>query len=72
MEFKELLAEFAAKYGIKSDEHIPVTFTLSRDNETGAVTIRYSEPKGLPVKFSWATTIDVDGNAVTTPMQVES
>ena len=33
------------KYGIKSDEHIPVT-------------------------FSWTTTIDVDGNAVTTPMLV--
>ena len=59
------------KYGIKSDEHIPVTFTLSRDNETGAVTIRYSEPKGLPVKFSWTTTIDVDGNSVTTPMRVD-
>jgi hypothetical protein len=59
------------KYGIKSDEHIPVTFTLSRDNETGTVTIRYSEPKGLPVKFSWTTTIDVDGNATTTPMRVQ-
>ena len=59
------------KFGIKSDEHIPVTFTLSRDNETGAVTIRYSEPKGLPVKFSWTTTIDVDGNSVTTPMRVQ-
>ena len=59
------------KYGIKSDEHIPVTFTLSRNDETGAVTIRYSEPKGLPVKFSWTTTIDVDGNSVTTPMRVD-
>jgi len=59
------------KYGIKSDEHIPVTFTLSRNNETGAVTIRYSEPKGLPVKFSWTTTIDVDGNSVTTPIRFD-
>ena len=59
------------KYGIKSDEHIPVTFTLSRDNETGAVTIRYSEPKGLPIKFYWTTTIDVDGNSVTTPMRID-
>ena len=59
------------KYGIKSDEHIPVTFTLSRDNETGAVTIRYSEPKGLSVKFNWTTTIDVNGNSVTTPMRID-
>ena len=59
------------KYGIKSDEHIPVAFTLSRNDETGAVTIKYSEPKGLPVKFSWTTTIDIDGNAVTTPMIVQ-
>ncbi|MBQ3808150.1 MAG: hypothetical protein II840_09380 [Kiritimatiellae bacterium] len=60
-----------AQYGIVSDEHIAVTFTISRNDDTGAVTIRYSEPKGLPVKFSWTTTIDVDGNSVTTPMRVD-
>ena len=59
------------QYGISSDEHMPVTFTLSRNDETGAVTIKYSEPEGLPVKFNWTTTIDVDGNAVTTPMRVD-
>ena len=52
-------------------DEIAINPTLSRDNETGAVTIRYSEPKGLPIKFSWTTTIDVDGNAVTTPMLVD-
>ena len=57
--------------GISSDEHMPVTFTLSRNDETGAVTIRYSEPKGFPVKFNWTTTIDVDGNSVTTPMRID-
>ena len=57
--------------GILSDEHMPVTFTLSRNDETGAVTIKYSEPKGFPVKFNWTTTIDVDGNAVTTPMRID-
>ena len=60
-----------ASAGISSDEHMPVTFTLSRNNETGAVTIRYSEPKGFPVKFDWTTTIDVDGNAVTTPIRID-
>ena len=60
-----------ASAGISSDEHMPVTFTLSRNDETGAVTIKYSEPKGFPVKFNWTTTIDVDGNTVTTPMHVD-
>ena len=59
------------QYGIKSDEHMPLTFTFSRNDETGAVTIKYSEPKGFPVKFNWTTTIDVDGNVVTTPMRVD-
>ena len=57
--------------GIQSNEHMAVTFTLSRNDETGAVTIKYSEPEGLPVKFNWTTTIDVDGNAVTTPMRID-
>ena len=57
--------------GVSSDEHMPVTFSLARNDETGAVTIRYSEPKGFPVKFNWTTTIDVDGNAVTTPMRID-
>ena len=60
-----------AQYGIVSDEHIAVTFTISRNDDTGAVTIQYSEPKDLPVKFNWTTTIDVDGNSVTTPMRVD-
>ena len=60
-----------AQYGIVSDEHIAVTFTISRNDDTGAVTIKYSEPKDLPVKFNWTTTIDVDGNSVTTPMRVD-
>ena len=59
------------KYGLNSDEHAAVTFTLSRNDETGAVMIKYSEPEGLPVKFNWTTTIDVDGNSTTTPMRVD-
>jgi hypothetical protein len=57
-------------HGISSNEHMAVTFSLSRDDETGAVTIKYSEPKGFPVKFSWTTTIDVDGNVASTPMRI--
>ena len=60
-----------ASAGISSDEHMPVTFTLSRNDETGAVTIKYSEPKGLPVKFNWTTTIDVDGKTTTTQMRID-
>jgi len=56
--------------GISSDEHMAVTFSLSRNDKTGAITIRNSEPNGMPVKFSWTTTIDVDGNSVSTPMQI--
>ena len=58
------------QYGINSDEHMPLTFTFSRNDETGAVTVKYSEPKGFPVKFSWTTTIDVDGNVASTPMRL--
>ena len=57
-------------HGISSNEHMAVTFSLSRDDETGAVTIKYSEPKGFPVKFSWTTTIDLDGNVASTPMRI--
>ena len=57
-------------HGISSNEHMAVTFTLSRNDETGAVTIRYSEPKGFPVKFNWTTTIDVEGKSTTTPMRI--
>ena len=40
-------------------------------NKTVSISSDPFEPKGLPIKFSWTTTIDVDGNAVTTPMRVE-
>lgn len=43
---------------------MPVVFTLSKNVDTGAVTIRYSEPEGFPVKFHWETTVDVAGNSV--------
>ncbi|MBR3584128.1 MAG: hypothetical protein IKO01_11885 [Kiritimatiellae bacterium] len=59
------------QYGVNSDEHMPLTFTFSRNDETGAVTIKYSEPAGFPVKFNWTTTIDVDGNLASSPMRID-
>ena len=50
-------------------EHIPLTYTLSRNDDTGAITIRYSEPEGMPVKFHWETTVALDGSSTSTPIQ---
>ena len=60
-----------AKYGINSNEHSPVNFALSRNAETGAVTITYTSPKELPVKFSWTATVGVDGTVTSTPFTIE-
>ncbi len=65
----QLRAGFLAQ-GIKSDEHSAVTFTLSRNDTSGAVTIKYDSPDGCPIKFSWTTTIDIDGRIATTPIKV--
>lgn len=56
--------------GIVCNEHSAVNFTISRDDNTGAVTVRYDSPQGCPVTFNWSTTIDVDGHVTTTPMQL--
>ncbi len=63
-----LLPEQGIQGGI-GNEHIPLTYTLSRNDETGAVTIRYSEPEGMPVKFHWETTVALDGSSTSTPVQ---
>ena len=52
-------------------EHSALTYTLSRNEETGAITIRYSEPEGFPTKFHWETTIALDGSSVTTPLVID-
>ncbi len=57
--------------GIASSEHMPVVFTFSKDDATGAVTIRYSEPAGFPFRFHWETTVALDGTATSTPMVIE-
>ena len=65
-----VVGAFAAQ-DIHNTEHMPLTYTLAKDAETGVVTIRYSEPAGFPVKFHWETTIDLDGIAVSTPIVIE-
>ena len=57
--------------GIKSDEHTALTYTLSKNDETGAITVTYSEPEGFPFHFHWTATVAIDGTTTTTPMVIE-
>lgn len=59
------------QYGVVSDEHMAVKYDISRNDRTGAITVKVSNPDNLPVKFSWTTTIDIDGNTFTDPMRVD-
>ena len=52
-------------------EHMPLTYALSKNDETGSVTIRYSEPEGFPFKFHWETTVALDGTSTTTQIAVD-
>lgn len=52
-----------------SNEHSPVDFTLTKDAETGDVTIHYSSPKSLPFSFEWTATVKQNGYVTTTPFQ---
>lgn len=56
--------------GYITDEHMAMTYSLAKNNETGAITITYTPPEGYPINFSWTTTIGIDGKAVTTPMVI--
>ena len=57
-------------HGYEAADHGPVSYTLSKDAETGSVTIKYSNPEGSPLKFSWTATVDVEGKVTTTPIQI--
>ena len=50
---------------------MPLTYTITKNDATGEVTIRYSEPKGFPFKFHWETTVALDGTSTTTPIVAE-
>ena len=56
-------------YGIASSEHAAVDFTLSRNDKTGDITIRYTSPKELPFSFEWTATVSPDGYVTTTPLK---
>ena len=58
-----------ASFGIHNDEHAVLNYALSKDDKTGAITIRYSSPDGLPGSFSWTCTVNVDGSCRATPLE---
>ena len=61
-----------ANHGYLAADHGPVSYTLTKDAETGSINIKYSNPEGSPLKFSWTATVDVDGNVTSTPVQIEA
>ena len=64
--------QYALKtHGIYNAEHAVVDISLSKDDITGAVTVHYSSPASLPVRFSWSATVNVDGTCIATPMVTE-
>ena len=56
-------------YGITSYEHSAVDFTITKDDKTGDITVRYSSPKVLPFSFEWTATVSPDGYVSTTPLK---
>ena len=58
--------------GVGSTEHSAVDFTLSKNNDTGAINIRYASPPGCPITFSWTATVDIHGRITTTPMELRN
>ena len=56
-------------YGVESTEHSSVDFTISKNDETGDISIRYSSPKELPFSFEWTATIKPDGYVSSTPIR---
>jgi len=59
-------------HGYKGGDHGAVTYTLTKNAETGSINIKYSNPEGSPVKFNWTATVDVDGKVTSTPIQIEN
>ena len=65
-----VISAFADR-GLETSEHMPLTYTLSKDADTGAITVRYSQPAGFPHPFHWTTTIHLDGTTSTTPLVLD-
>ena len=68
---KQMSSELSNRGYVGSD-HGPLVCTLTKDANTGDVTIKYENPDSSPVKFSWTTTVDVDGKVTTTPIKIKS
>ena len=67
-----LMPQTALKdHGYLAADHGPVSYTLSRNAENGDITIKYENPVGSPLKFSWTATVDVAGKVSATPIQIE-
>ena len=60
-----------ANRGYLAADHGPITYTLSRNADTGDITVKYENPVGSPLKFSWTATIDVNGKTTATPIKIE-
>ncbi len=60
-----------ANHGLFVNEHIPVQYTISKNQETGAISIFIKEPENFPVKFNWKVTVNVDGSSTSTPMRLD-
>ena len=56
-------------FGIVSNEHSAVDFTIDKNDATGDITVRYSSPAELPFAFEWTATIKPDGYVSSTPMR---
>lgn len=64
-----LLLKGLKSYGVESTEHSSVDFTITKNNDTGDISIRYSSPKELPFAFEWTATIKPDGYISSTPIR---
>ena len=59
-----------AKHGYQAADHGPITYTLSRNADTGDIAVKYENPVGSPLKFSWTATIDINGKTTATPVKI--
>ncbi len=58
--------------GYSTTEHTPLTYTLLKNEETGVITVRYSEPAGFPIHFHWTATVALNGTVASTPLVIEA
>ena len=52
--------------GLHAPKNASMDFTFAKDEATGTITVKYSSPTELPLRFSWTATIGVDGKMTRT------